>query len=76
VTQAPLAILLQIVPYSGKGALPGIVVAALGLAGLLWLPREIARFKSKEATMGQLIVVIAIDSAFVLGGLLMYLKSS
>ena len=66
--------LLGPAPPGGTGSLPGIVLCALGLVGLLALPAEIKKFKRREAGLAELVLVVAADVLFMIAGLLMLAK--
>jgi hypothetical protein len=48
-----------------------VVLCGLGLVGLLALPAEIKKIKSKECGPGKLALIVAADLAFVVVGLVM-----
>jgi hypothetical protein len=62
------------VPSGGNPALPGIVLFAIGLLGLLSLPAQLAKMKSGEGLWYKVAFLVAVDLAFVLGGLVMFAK--
>ena len=62
----PSILLFGPVPPRGAGKLPGIVVCSLGLLGLLRLPFDIRKYG-----VTRLGFAIAIDAAFLIGGIVM-----
>lgn len=64
------------VPPGGNSALPGFVLVAIGLLGLLSLPSQIAKMKSIESKWRKVAFLVVADLAFVLGGLVMLYKRS
>lgn len=62
------------IPPGGSPALPGIILFAIGLFGLLSLPAQLAKMKSAEDLRYKVAFLVVVDLAFVLGGLIMFAK--
>jgi hypothetical protein len=62
------------VPSGGNPALPGVILFAIGLFGLLSLPAQFAKVKSAKARWYKVAFLVAVDLAFVFGGLVMFTK--
>jgi hypothetical protein len=66
----PRAILF--VPIAGgTSRLPGVVLFGMGLVGLIAIPAEIKKFKSKESGLRQFVSFIAADLILIIVGIVM-----
>jgi hypothetical protein len=70
----PLAILFDPVPAGGTSKLPGMVLCGMGLAGLLAIPAEIQKCKSKGSGPYRLAFLIVIDLALLIVGMILLMR--
>jgi hypothetical protein len=63
--------LLGPVPPGGTGKLPGIVLLVIGVVGIFSLPSQIKKMKAATQSRFRLFVVVGLDVAFLVAGLLL-----